>query len=186
MRFCGIVHEHPGGPPLYYEGMQPVVIMGDVWIEHTGYLTEGIRRKRFIRNWPLMAADRLRYPNRRLQKFLWIRDLSHHMRYTIEHNGNKLTPEAVMYAEEILQDWRNAFVEGNDPFSGDAAMYASGAMQALQRGFEFKVIFEAQKPELGGEGVRMEFGARAENKEQMMKLLTARLGEVDKWDGDYL
>ena len=60
-RFAGIVHEHPGHAPLYTEGLGPVMILGDVWIAHTGYYTEAMRRARFARNWPLMVADRQKY-----------------------------------------------------------------------------------------------------------------------------
>lgn len=185
-RFAGIVHEHPGIGPLYHDGMAPVVILGDVWIEHTGYLTEAIRRQRFIRNWPLMAADRLKYPERRLGAFLWIRDLCHQFRYLLEQNGGQVTPDVAMYAQEVIRLYQTLFVVSNDPFSADVLAYAANAMAILGRGFDFRLVIEAKKPEAGSEDVRIELTGRAEDAAQLKQVLAGRLGELDRWTGAYL
>lgn len=185
-RFAGIVHEHPGGPPTYAEGVAPVILISDVWIAHSGYFTENFRRGRFVRNWPLMVADRMRYPERRLGKFLWIRDLVHHMRYLTERSGGRPTAEAIMLAEEVLDLYRVYFAGQQDPFSQDALGYASDAARLLQRGVDVEVIVKARKPEVLPEEVQLAMSGRFESWELAMEALKARKGELARFEGRYL
>jgi glycosyltransferase involved in cell wall biosynthesis len=186
-RFTGIVHEHPGSPPTYTEGLGPVIIVSDVWISHRGYLTEDIRRKRFVRNWPLMVADRQKYPTRRLGRFLWIRDLSHQMRYLIESAGNVMTPEAAQIAEEACALYMAEFAACADAYTADASAFASTCMQALGRGIEFAVDVKARKPEISGDAqVVAQFAGRFDTVDQVIGALKARLAGVEQWQGPWI
>ena len=187
-RFAGVIHEHPGGAPLYYEGISPVVVLSDVRIAHNGYLTEAVRRARFVRNWPLMVADRQKYPPRRLGIFLWLRDLVHHMRYQLERNGGRPTPYAVELAEWAQTIFRDSFLESNDPFSLDALGYYSAAMQMLGQGQDVQLGIQSRKPEITGEEQRdLQISGRVANKAEFMRLLAAKADVIfDRWEGDYL
>ena len=207
-RFAGIVHEHPGGGqkdahgrPIYSEGVAPVVMLSDIFISHVGYLSEAVRRARFLRNWALMACDRLRYPRRRLGLFLGpLRDLTHHLRYGLERLGNRLEfhfplhdprdcmhCRMVTYAEECLRVYQEEFVDREDPFAADALMYASGAAQVLNRGIDVQVSITARKPEVtGDEHVDIAFAGRIESAEVLLKMIKSRLPALTRWEGMYL
>lgn len=185
-RFAGVVHEHPGGPPDYIEGVNPVVVLSDVHAAHGGYLTEQARRKRFQRNWPLMVADHAKYPARVLGKFLWMRDLSHHMRYFMEQNNGQPTAECVPFAEEICRVWERTFSERSDPFAVDALGYVSIALQILGRGIDIEHRTVARKPEISGdEAVIIEFNGRVPSRECYERMVRARAGELERWEGKY-
>lgn len=186
-RFGGLVHEHPGAAPTYGEGISPVIVMSDVHLAHSGYFTEDARRRRFVRNWPLMVADQQKYPGRRLGKFLWLRDMIHHLRYTLEQSRGQPNQEAMQYANEAVRLWRDEFSGANDPFAVDALGYATNALAALQRGFEVEVAIRARKPEATeGETVEILFNGRVEDGEQLTRMLTTRFKEFDRWTGAYL
>lgn len=106
VRFYGMVHEHPSVNSDANEGVGRVFVLPEVSIMHTGYSTEAIRRKRFIRNFPLMKKDREKYPDRTLGKMLWVRDLAHCIKYEMENNGNRLTPIIHEWANECIAMWR--------------------------------------------------------------------------------
>jgi glycosyltransferase involved in cell wall biosynthesis len=187
VRFGGLVHEHPGFAPTYGEGVGPVIILSDIWLAHSGYYTEQARRKRFVRNWPLMVSDRLKYPERRLGKFLWIRDLTHQMRYILEQTQGKRTQEVDMFANEALAIWRESFVESNDPFSPEALQYVKVAQQVLGRGVEIQLQFRAKRPEMtGDETEAWDLDGRFETREQLLKAITAKLGGLERWEEPYI
>jgi hypothetical protein len=186
-RFTGIVHEHPGHAPTYTEGVGPVIILSDVWIAHRGYFTEDIRRRRFVRNWPLMVADRQKYPTRRLGRFLWIRDLSHQARYLVESNGGQLTDEAARLAQEACDLFVSDFAGTADAYCADAMGFASQCMGMLNRGIEFSVDIKARKPEVSGDQtIVAQFAGRLESIDQLMAALRARLADVNQWTGSYI
>lgn len=192
VRFAGVVHEHPGGMPTHLEGVGPGIVLADIHLAHRGYFTEDHRRRRFARNWPLMVADRQKYPERRLGRFLWLRDLSHHLRYVIETNPQGMPPPmqafAASLAEEMKQVYQDDFVASNDVFATDASAYAMPAFQLLGHGFQADVKIVCTKPEMGQqERVETEFSGRFETLEQVQRAIKSRLESVDdRWRGPYL
>lgn len=139
--FYGHVHEHP--EKGLNKGIGKIMVLQDVSIMHTGYSTENIRRERFKRNFPLMLLDRKRHPNRILGKFLWLRDLAHLIRYTLESNGGMVTQEIINHCNEIIKLWRE-FAAGKDiRLTIDALQFYSEAVSILTGGsggtkFEFE------------------------------------------------
>lgn len=107
VKFFGVVHEHPCFVDDINEGIGSVFKIPDVHVMHTGYATEAKRRDRFRRNFPLIKRDREKYPNRVLGQALYIRDLSHLIRYTKERNRGVVTSEAVEAAIELIELWQN-------------------------------------------------------------------------------
>lgn len=184
-RFAGIVHEHPGLGPGYIDGMGPVLLVPDVFIAHSGYHTEAMRRGRFLRNWPLMVADRQKYPLRRLGTFLWLRDLSHHLRYLIEQAKGVLTPELTSYARECLRLYREHFVKAVDPYTQEARQYATVAMQALGQGFEVSGQIQIRRPEAGEDVLTVPITGRVEDGDQLVKIVQAQLGGLERWQGPW-
>jgi glycosyltransferase involved in cell wall biosynthesis len=151
VRFAGIVHEHPGLAPAYTEGLGPVIILSDVALAHSGYYLEWRRRRRFERNWPLMVADRQKYPDRRLGRFLWLRDLTHHARYLTEQAGGHPPVEALQCALAVCEEFETVFLGTADPFTPEAHAYYTQCATLLGRGPRYQLQLRAEWPEVFGD-----------------------------------
>jgi len=134
IRFFGKVHEHP--ETALNESVVPAIVLSDVDIAHDGYLVEEGRRVKFQRNIGLMIADRRKYPERTLGKFLWIRDLLHLARYELERNKGQMTPEVVKYCEDAITLYEKEFLADTSLYARDGLDYYSEALAILGRGFE--------------------------------------------------
>lgn len=149
-RFYGKVHEHAekgfnGGPGT-------TMLLSNCDIGHTGYVNEGIRRERFSRNFPLLKWDRECYPERKIGKFLWFRDLFHQMSWLIEQ---RRIDEARLVAQEAV----SFFKLNKDEFlfigSGpqNSLHYYSQANRVLGRGHAMKISVELEGMLASYEGV---------------------------------
>lgn len=123
-RFYGMVHEHP--EKGLNMGLGRAVKISDAAIIHQGYFNETIRRQRFVRNWPLLQQDRAKYPQRKLGQMLWLRDLAHMMRYSLEQ-GDK--PFAI--AKAITAFWAEFAPAAPLQLQLEALPYYSEAVQYL-------------------------------------------------------
>jgi len=144
VRFFGCVHEHP--ETELNAGVTPAVILSDVHIVHDGYVTETIRRKRFLRNLPLLLKDRKRHPTRRLGLVFLARDYVHLARYELERTYGQMTGKARKYLERALEIHREHFRSPDDPlYSYSFPLYQS-ALELLGDGFDLG-YFLALSPE---------------------------------------
>lgn len=144
VRFFGCVHEHP--ETELNKGVTPAVILSDVHIVHDGYVTETIRRKRFLRNLPLLLKDRKRHPTRRLGLVFLARDYVHLARYELERTYGQMTDKARKYLERALEIHREHFRSPDDPlYSYSFPLYQS-ALELLGDGFDLG-YFVALSPE---------------------------------------
>lgn len=132
VQFFGYVHEHP--ELKINEGVGKVSLVNDLGIMHFGYSTENIRRERFRRNWPLMVEDYKVNPNRTLGQFLWMRDLAHMCKYSLEVNGGQMTPEIAKYAEEAIKMWDLVLDGHNLRMIADGLQYYSESVSHLTNG----------------------------------------------------
>ncbi len=74
IQFYGCVHEQPQMGDCNGD-IIPALELADVTIAHIGYRTEGLRRQKAGRNRPLLRANDLRFPTRRLNGVLTVREL---------------------------------------------------------------------------------------------------------------
>jgi 2-polyprenyl-3-methyl-5-hydroxy-6-metoxy-1,4-benzoquinol methylase/glycosyltransferase involved in cell wall biosynthesis len=139
--FFGKVHEHAevgfnGGPGF-------TMLLNSIDIGHTGYVNEGVRRDRFARNWPLLVWDRKCYPDRKIGKFLWFRDLFHQMAWMMEQ---KRVDEGMAIAKQAVDFFRANKDEflfiGSGP--QNSLHYYSQANRVLNQGHEVKVRIELE------------------------------------------
>lgn len=148
IRFYGVVHEHP--ETELNKGVGYALVLSDAWIAHDGYLTEDVRRKRFLRNIDLVIRDRKKYPDRILGKFLWLRDLVHLCRYRLEQgNGTHADPQVQQWAREAQELFRENYMENPfDPMAAEAVAYYSEANRLLGIGVpvKFMIAVEGQPP----------------------------------------
>lgn len=132
------VHEHP--ELGINQGVGPALVLSDTWIAHDGYLTEEVRRNRFLRNIDLVVRDRKKYPERTLGKFLWLRDLIHLCRYRFEQSGGQMDQQVAAWATEAKQLFESEYMgKPDDPMAEEAIAYYSEANQILGLGVPVKV-----------------------------------------------
>jgi len=108
-------------------------LITDVDIGHDGYLTEDIRRKRFDRNYKLLMRDREKYPERRLGKFLKIRDDVHLVRYGLEKTRGLLNTKLVEMCEDIIKDIREDFLGTDDHYQMDGIGFYSRSIRNVEK-----------------------------------------------------
>ena len=133
IRFFGCVHEHPEF--ALNQGVTPAVILSDVHIVHDGYVTEQIRRGRFLRNLPLLMKDRKRYPERRLGLVFLERDYVHLARYELERTQGVLTDKAQEYLRRAVAIHRDHFTSPEDALHGYSLPLYQSALELLGEGF---------------------------------------------------
>lgn len=182
VRFCGVVHEHPTMPDDVNAGVGKVRLLPDIGIMHTGYSTEPVRRMRFQRNFPLMRRDREKYPDRRLGKFLWVRDLAHMIRYSAERNGGRMTAEVVPMAEECKRLWRDLLKSGDLRMITEALPYYSEAVAATGGGIQVETSFStAMGPDPAPAApIRGQFANGADVRKFMAALSADRLNVFER------
>ena len=134
VRFFGCVHEHP--ETELNKGVTPAVILSDVHIIHDGYVTEAVRRRRFLRNLPLLLKDRKRHPNRRLGLVFLARDYIHLARYELEHTRGQMTDKARKYLERAIEIHREHFRSPDDPLHSYSFPLYQSALELLGEGFD--------------------------------------------------
>lgn len=108
-KFYGMVHEHPELNGMN-EGPGFSWVLPDVDISHYGYLTESIRKGRFVRNIQLMLNDRKKYPDRVLGQFLMIRDRVQWARFVQQSTGS-LNQEAVDGLRASIDEVENGLLK---------------------------------------------------------------------------
>ena len=181
MRFYGVVHEHP--ETEMNKGVGYALVLSDTWIAHDGYLTEDVRRNRFLRNIDLVVRDRAKYPDRMLGYFLWLRDLIHLCRYRLEQtNGNGPDAQILGWAKEAQRLYEERYLENpNDPMAPDALSYYSEANRLLGEGVPMRVRLT-----IGNEGER-EFMAQFRSSAAAANfMLHAMKSMVGKYEGKYI
>jgi glycosyltransferase involved in cell wall biosynthesis/ubiquinone/menaquinone biosynthesis C-methylase UbiE len=134
IKFYGVIHEHP--ELALNQGITPSVILSDVHIMHDGYVTEAIRRSRFLRNLPLLMKDRERFPDRRLGLVFLERDYIHLARYDLERTRGQMTPRAQEFLRRAAALHRDHFLRESDPLHAYSYPLYQSALALLDEGFE--------------------------------------------------
>ena len=153
VKFYGVVHEHP--EKVMNESVGQIIIAHDLGIMHVGYSTEDIRRERFNRNWPLMKRDRQKFPERRLSKFLWVRDLSHFIRWRMAQTHGTIVPDIMKAADEGISTWRELLKLGETRLIVEGLEFYEVCAQIVTQGngIRFGVNLDATK---GNGGINMQ------------------------------
>ena len=181
VQFFGLVHEHP--EKEINKGLGPVSLASGVEIVHNGYVDEGVRRKRFSRNLPLLKRDREENPQRILGKFLWLRDLAQSCQYDIE-DGSALPDVIDARIAEGTEVWKDLLTDKNYRIVLDALPFYSQLMMMRGNGvdFSFKVASSyTEQSSLEKEPVVQGYFASKEDALELMNALAIdRIGELDR------
>jgi len=185
VRFFGVVHEHP--ETALNEGVGHVLVIPDVDIIHDGYTSEPVRRGRFERNLELVARDRERYPERRLGKMLWLRDLAQMCRYELERNGGTVTEDMRARAAMGVQLWLDLLDAGEIRMASEALQWYTQLVRLRGEGFDLGFCMHGSP---GYNGVNLE-GAQElvgtfVSRDHARKFLQAKLDDLtDGFESPY-
>ena len=190
-RFYGVVHEHPERGELN-SGPGRTLVLPDVAVAHQGYATEDGRRQRFWRNWPLMQRDREQYPERRLGRFLWIRDMAHINRFEISRYGRP-TAACATRAQEAIAMWRALLEERQTRLAVDSLEYLGELADLATNGQAVEVELNLGVNRFGlgdhlnGTGAPRLFRGRLPSTEDARALITVLAEErLEAVEGQYL
>lgn len=185
VKFYGVVHEHP--EKELNEGVGFVTQLPDLQLAHYGYTTEPIRRKRFKRNIDLLVRDREKYPNRRLGRYLWVRDIAQLIKYTMETTGGQLMPAMLAKAEEGIKLWE-AMLDDDEQsrMLVESLDYYSFLVEIMGEGFNAAFTYNTSKFNLVTTAGRKEVNGRFYSKDHFKRLLNKLVDEnIAEYDSSY-
>jgi 2-polyprenyl-3-methyl-5-hydroxy-6-metoxy-1,4-benzoquinol methylase/glycosyltransferase involved in cell wall biosynthesis len=177
--FFGYVHEHP--ETKMGVGIEHALVRGDAQLLHAGYVDEPTRRKRFTRNYPLIVKDLQENPTRRLNKFLYLRDLAQGAMFQLERSGFMLVPgqreqalQGIKLYEEIV-DWNvpRMIIEG--------CQYYSLCVEMAYGGFDAEIKMRTQKPDAPALGQDLEIKGRWHSREFYFHVIRKLQEETTKF-----
>lgn len=161
----GHIHEHfelpEGGPGRAY-------LCQDVDLGHTGYKNEEIRKGRFDRNWPFLQWEHGEKTQRKLNHFLWFRDIVHRMRWEMKEGRPH---EAVKLAQEG-EKYYNAHTEDMGAFGPGiflALSYMKEIYTVLGKGVPLKVAIQLDDRQAVFEGLFVDYAQMERIIAQMLK-----------------
>lgn len=144
-KFFGVVHEHPETETG--KAIPHSLVRHDVQFLHNGYVDEITRRKRFDRNMPLLKRDIEEYPNRVLNQFLILRDITQGIMFDLERNGGNVTESHAAEARKGVELFNKLLgSKQHMRLLIDALEFYSQCVMILGEGFEAKFEFEVTKP----------------------------------------
>lgn len=143
IKFFGMVHEHP--EINLNEGLGYVGRSNDIELSHFAYITEEVRRSRFVRNYGLMKRDREIFPDRLLGKWLWVRDTAQTCRWELENNGGMLTDNMERSIRHSIDLWKEVVDSGNTRLIMDGLQFYSELNAMLGVGFDFGCVLDTSK-----------------------------------------
>jgi glycosyltransferase involved in cell wall biosynthesis/SAM-dependent methyltransferase len=169
IRFYGMIHEHPEAG--MNNGPGRVLVISDVNIAHTGYLSENVRRQRFGRNAPLVRMDQETYPDRLLQKHFVIRDMCLLNRYQYQGNGGQVNAEMAQRAREACAMYKEHFHIQTKLVGIDTLKYYTECLVLLGEGLDVSFDLNVNRDGIGdvinGHGTHARFASAAEAIEEI-------------------
>lgn len=114
-----------------------------------------------------------------------MRDKLHMARYELEQTGGQITPKAVSFCLEVIDDFKNDFLIKNDHMQMDGLTYYSEALRILNRGFEvaWNVVANKRNPQMNPGGT---VTARFESADDFKKLINSQIeGICEPHEGKY-
>jgi glycosyltransferase involved in cell wall biosynthesis/2-polyprenyl-3-methyl-5-hydroxy-6-metoxy-1,4-benzoquinol methylase len=185
IRFYGLVHEHP--EKILGQAIPSSVMRPEVKFLHGGYRDEETRRLRYQRNLPLLLRDREAYPDRKLNKFLWLRDLAQGMIFEQEQMGGRVAPDHEARAQSGI-DVFESLIEGSPPrMISDAMPYYSHCVATLGKGFEAKIEVNTMCPTAPDLAAKFSLAGRFHNRKFYQRVAAHLLEESTKeYEGRYL
>jgi glycosyltransferase involved in cell wall biosynthesis/2-polyprenyl-3-methyl-5-hydroxy-6-metoxy-1,4-benzoquinol methylase len=144
IKFYGCVHEQPQLNDCNGD-IHPALQLDEAQIAHFGYLVAGVRKqKAYGRNRPLLLRDRQVFPDRRLGKVIWLRQL--------QQDGDELA-QAVGYQDSRVRNlfgqavtlFQTEFSDPKDKYHSLGRMFYENALKALDLGTEIEFAMAGKR-----------------------------------------
>ncbi len=183
IRFYGLVHEHPEN--RMGEAVTHSLVRPEVKFLHCGYMDEETRRKRYQRNLPLLMRDRQKYPNRELNKFLYLRDIAQGLMFEQEQLGGGVAPHHIPRAQEgikLMEDLVSTTKHLR--MLSDAMPYYTHCVVTSGGGFESEITVKTANPQAPALAVNLSLKGAFHSREFYMKLANRFLEEPTKHYAD--
>jgi glycosyltransferase involved in cell wall biosynthesis len=185
IKFFGVVHEHP--EIEVGKAIPRSALRQDVKFLHNGYVDEEVRRKRYMRNLPLLHRDLQKYPERGLNRFLWLRDIAQGLMFEHEQTQGVILHGHRERAQEGVEMWR-AMVE-KDPLRMvmDSLQFYSHCVGTLGEGFDAEVTYRVAKECAPDLACNTNFKGRFASQDDYSKLIRKIEQEATRhYDSKYL
>lgn len=178
IQFYGVVHEHPETSPG--KSVPYAVVRHDVQFLHSGYVDEDTRRARFVRNLPLLYRDLEKYPERSLNRFLFLRDIAQQLMFESEQAGGNTLQGHPERAWQGVQLWEQMLERDPLRMAVDALKYYSHCVSVLGKGFEASFQYETKPDGCPPLNSSMQITGRFYSREHLNKILQKTFEESTK------
>jgi glycosyltransferase involved in cell wall biosynthesis/SAM-dependent methyltransferase len=185
IQFYGVVHEHPEVEPG--KSVPRAIMRPDVQFLHSGYVDEETRRARFRRNLPLLHRDMAKYKDRRLNSYLWLRDIAQQLQFESEQVGGAVLEGHAVRGMEGIDLFEKMM--DNDPIRIvlDAFKYYSHCVAVTGKGFQVKMQFGCATQQAPDIAATFNFDGMIYSVSHLTKLMTKLKEEATKnYEAKYL
>lgn len=169
IKFYGVVHEHPEIEPG--KAIPRSALRHDVKFLHSGYVDEETRRARYMRNLPLLHRDLEKYPERGLNRFLWLRDIAQGLMFEHEQTRGQVIEGQRERAQEGVKLYEQIIDKDPVRMAVDSLRYYTHCVETLGVGLEAEIDYTvgtAAAPDLG---CKMHFKSRFFSRDHYTKLM---------------
>lgn len=185
IQFYGVVHEHPEIEPG--KAIPRAALRHDVKFLHAGYIDEEVRRNRYMRNLPLLHRDLEKYPQRGLNRFLWLRDIAQGLMFEHEQTQGAVLEGHHERAMQGIQLYERILDEDPTRMAIDSLQYYSHCVRTIGQGFEAEVNYNVSTTQAPDLACRMNFKGRFINSDHYSKLMRKIEQEATRhYDSKYL
>lgn len=178
IQFYGVVHEHPESEPG--KSVPHATVRHDVQFLHSGYVDEDTRRARFIRNLPLLYRDLEKYPNRGLNRFLFLRDVAQQLMFESEQAGGNVLDGHAERAMQAVKLWEQILEKDPLRMAIDCLKYYSHCVAVLGCGFDASFTYETKPNGCPPLNSSTQLSGRFFSREHLQKLLQKIFEESTK------
>lgn len=169
IKFYGVVHEHPEIEPG--KAIPRSALRHDVKFLHAGYVDEEVRRNRYLRNLPLLHRDLAKYPERGLNRFLWLRDIAQGLMFEHEQTGGVILDGQRERALEGIRLYEQILDKDPIRMAIDSLQYYSHCVQTNGGGFEADVSYKVANQQAPDLACNMSFKGRFSTRDHYAKLM---------------
>jgi glycosyltransferase involved in cell wall biosynthesis/2-polyprenyl-3-methyl-5-hydroxy-6-metoxy-1,4-benzoquinol methylase len=143
IKFYGVVHEHPETEPG--KAIPRSALRYDVKFLHAGYVDEDVRRARYVRNLPLLHRDLAKYPERGLNRFLYLRDIAQGLMFEHEQTKGVIIDGQRERALEGVKLFEQIIEKDPPRMMIDCLRYYTHCVETLGEGIEADISFRVAK-----------------------------------------
>jgi glycosyltransferase involved in cell wall biosynthesis/2-polyprenyl-3-methyl-5-hydroxy-6-metoxy-1,4-benzoquinol methylase len=185
IKFFGVVHEHP--EIEVGKAIPRSALRHDVKFLHNGYVDEEVRRKRYMRNLPLLHRDLQKYPERGLNRFLMLRDIAQGLMFEHEQTQGVVLHGQKERAQEGINMWRMMVEKDPLRMVMDSLQFYSHCVATLGMGFDAEVTYRVAKEIAPDLACNTNFKGRFATQDDYSKLIRKIEQEATRhYDSKYL